>query len=65
MYKFGQKTTGIITYKEVINTKPDLKQAEEQGWAQWADMVPDSVVFHKQLLFLKLSFFPLHHFYLI
>lgn len=48
---FAQNKSGVITYKEVINTKPDMKQAEEQGWAQWADMVPDSVVFHKQLLF--------------
>lgn len=47
----AQNNSGIITYKEVINTKPDMKQAEEQGWAQWADMVPDSVVFNKQLLF--------------
>lgn len=48
---FSQNNSGVITYKEVINTKPDMKQAEEQGWAQWADMVPDSVVFHKQLLY--------------
>lgn len=47
----GQNNAGVITYKEVINTKPDMKQAEEQGWAQWADMVPDSVVFHKKLIF--------------
>lgn len=47
----AQNNSGVITFKEVINTKPDMKQAEEQGWAQWADMVPDSVVFHKQLLF--------------
>lgn len=47
----AQNNSGIITYKEVIITKPDMKQAEEQGWAQWADMVPDSVVFHKKLIF--------------
>lgn len=49
----SQNNAGIITYKEVIITKPDMKQAEEQGWAQWADMVPDSVVFHKKLIFNK------------
>ncbi|MDF1673051.1 MAG: GLPGLI family protein [Vicingaceae bacterium] len=48
---FSQNNSGTIIFKEVINTKPDMKQAEEQGWAQWADMVPDSVVFHKQLVF--------------
>lgn len=47
----SQNNSGIIIYKEVINTKPDMKQAEEQGWAQWADMVPDSVVFHKKMVF--------------
>ncbi len=47
----AQTNSGIISYKEVITTKPDMKKAEEQGWAQWADMVPDSVVFNKQLVF--------------
>jgi GLPGLI family protein len=47
----AQTNSGVVTYKEVINTKPDLQKAEEQGWAEWASMVPDSVVFHKKLLF--------------
>ena len=36
----AQNKSGKIIYQEVINTKPDMKKAEEQGWAQWADMVP-------------------------
>ena len=28
-----------------------MKKAEEQGWAQWANMVPESMTFKKQLLF--------------
>ncbi len=47
----AQNTSGKIIYTEVINTKPDMKQAEEQGWAQWADMVPESMTFKKQLVF--------------
>lgn len=48
---FAQLNSGIVKYKEVIITKPDLQKAEEQGWAEWASMVPDSVVFQKKLLF--------------
>lgn len=47
----AQNTSGKIIYTEVINTKPDMKKAEEQGWAQWANMVPESMEFKKQLLF--------------
>ncbi|PCI93892.1 MAG: hypothetical protein COB15_15480 [Flavobacteriales bacterium] len=47
----AQNTSGKIIYTEIINTKPDMKQAEEQGWAQWANMVPESMTFKKQLLF--------------
>lgn len=47
----AQTNSGVVIYKEVINTKPDLQKAEEQGWAEWASMVPDSVVFQKKLLF--------------
>jgi GLPGLI family protein len=47
----AQNTSGKITYSEVINTKPDMKKAEEQGWAQWAEMVPESMTFKKQLVF--------------
>lgn len=47
----AQNNAGLVKYKEVINTKPDLQKAEEQGWAEWASMVPDSVVFYKKLLF--------------
>ncbi|MBL4592889.1 MAG: GLPGLI family protein, partial [Flavobacteriales bacterium] len=47
----AQTTSGKIIYTEVINTKPDMKKAEEQGWAQWADMVPESMTFKKQLVF--------------
>jgi GLPGLI family protein len=28
-----------------------MKKAEEQGWAQWAEMVPESMTFKKQLVF--------------
>lgn len=48
---YAQINAGIVKYKEVIITKPDLQKAEEQGWAEWASMVPDSVVFYKKLLF--------------
>jgi GLPGLI family protein len=47
----AQNSSGKIIYKEVINTKPDMKKAEEQGWAQWADMVPESMTFKKQLIY--------------
>lgn len=47
----AQNTSGKVIYTEVINTKPDMKKAEEQGWAQWADMVPESMTFKKQLVF--------------
>jgi len=47
----AQTTSGKITYSEVINTKPDMQKAEEQGWAQWAEMVPESMTFKKQLVF--------------
>ena len=47
----AQNTSGKIIYTEVINTKPDMKKAEEQGWAQWANMVPESMTFKKQLVF--------------
>jgi len=45
------QSSGVITYKEVINTKPDMAKAEEQGWAQWAEMVPESMTFKKQLVY--------------
>jgi GLPGLI family protein len=45
------QSSGIITYKEVINTKPDMAKAEEQGWAQWAEMMPESMSFKKQLVY--------------
>lgn len=48
---WSQNNSGLVKYQEVINTKPDLQKAEEQGWAEWASMVPDSVVFYKKLLF--------------
>ncbi len=47
----AQNTSGKIIYTEVVNTKPDMKKAEEQGWAQWANMIPESMTFKKQLLF--------------
>jgi len=47
----AQNTSGKIIYSELINTKPDMKKAEEQGWAQWAEMVPESMTFKKQLVF--------------
>ncbi len=47
----GQNTSGKIIYQEVLNTKPDMKKAEEQGWAQWANMIPESMTFKKQLVF--------------
>lgn len=47
----AQNNSGVISYQEIIYTKPDLKQAEEQGWAEWASMVPDSVIFYKTLTF--------------
>lgn len=47
---FSQKS-GKIIYSEVINTKPDMAKAEEQGWAQWAEMVPESMIFKKQLIY--------------
>jgi GLPGLI family protein len=47
----AQNTSGTIVYAEVVNTKPDMKQAEEQGWAQWAEMVPESMTFKKKLVF--------------
>lgn len=47
----AQTNSGSIKYLETIYTKPDLKQAEEQGWAEWASMVPDSVNFYKTLKF--------------
>ena len=47
----AQNTSGKIIYTEVINTKPDMKKAEEQGWAQWAEMVPESMTFKKQLIY--------------
>lgn len=45
------QTSGKITYQEVVNTKPDMEKAEEQGWAQWANMVPESMSFKKQLIY--------------
>lgn len=48
---WAQTPSGSIKYQETIYTKPDLKQAEEQGWAEWASMVPDSVNFYKVLKF--------------
>lgn len=51
VFSQAQNSSGVIVYKEIINTKPDLKKAEEQGWAEWATMVPDSVVFQRKLVF--------------
>jgi len=50
LFSWSQKS-GIITYSEVINTKPDMAKAEEQGWAEWAAMVPESMTFKKQLVY--------------
>lgn len=47
----AQKTAGKIIYKETINTKPDMQKAEEQGWAQRANMMPESITLKKQLIF--------------
>lgn len=47
----AQNTSGKIIYQEVINTKPDMAKAEEQGWAQWANMVPETMTFKKQLIY--------------
>ena len=47
----AQHTSGRIVYQEVINTKPDMQKAEEEGWAQWADRIPESMTFKKQLTF--------------
>ncbi|PIQ15530.1 MAG: hypothetical protein COW67_07945 [Flavobacteriales bacterium CG18_big_fil_WC_8_21_14_2_50_32_9] len=47
----SQDTTGVITYEEVINTAVDMAKAEEQGWSQWAELVPKSMTFKKKLIF--------------
>ena len=49
------QTSGKIIYEEVVNTKPDMQKAEEQGWAQWAAMVPESMSFKKQLVYNQTS----------
>lgn len=49
-FVFAQNS-GEITYNEIVNTKPDMAKAEEQGWAQWAEMVPESMTFKKQLIY--------------
>jgi GLPGLI family protein len=47
----AQQTSGEIIYQETKDTKPDMQKAEEQGWAQWADMIPETMTFKKRLLF--------------
>lgn len=47
----AQDTSGVIIYQEVINTAVDMAKAEEQGWAQWAELVPKSMTFKKELIF--------------
>lgn len=48
---YAQDTSGVITYQEVINTAVDMAKAEEQGWSQWAELVPKSMTFKKKLIF--------------
>ncbi len=50
-FEGNAQTSGKITYREVLNTKPDMKQAEKQGWAQWAEMIPESMTFKKLLVY--------------
>jgi GLPGLI family protein len=47
----SQSNSGEIIFPEIINTKPDMQKAEEQGWAQWAEMIPESMTFIKKLTF--------------
>lgn len=47
---FSQQS-GEIIYSELVNTKPDMAKAEEQGWSQWAEMVPETMTFKKLLIY--------------